>query len=136
MTRQPDRRTVLAGLGAVAAVLGGNCRRATSGSWPRMRFFEHLGLVGGFLLVAWHDLSAAHPVADRQNRLAAWFASRSEEVMIDRSTLGCFPLTVAALGRASPAFAQSRDDVRPRTAHGIRRARRPSLLLVRLLWAV
>lgn len=23
-------------------------------------FFEHLGLVGGFLLVAWHDLSAAH----------------------------------------------------------------------------
>lgn len=32
-------------------------------------FFEHLGLVGGFLLVAWHDLSAAHPVADRQNPL-------------------------------------------------------------------
>ena len=24
-------------------------------------FFEHLGLVGGFLLVAWHDLSTAHP---------------------------------------------------------------------------
>jgi uncharacterized membrane protein YphA (DoxX/SURF4 family) len=23
-------------------------------------FFEHLGLVGGFLLVAWHDLSTAH----------------------------------------------------------------------------
>ena len=25
-------------------------------------FFEHLGLVGGFLLVAWHDLSAARRV--------------------------------------------------------------------------
>ena len=36
MTRQPDRRTVLTGLGAVAAALGGNCRRATSGSWPQM----------------------------------------------------------------------------------------------------
>jgi uncharacterized membrane protein YphA (DoxX/SURF4 family) len=24
-------------------------------------FFEHFGLVGGFLLVAWHDLSTAHP---------------------------------------------------------------------------
>jgi uncharacterized membrane protein YphA (DoxX/SURF4 family) len=23
-------------------------------------FFEHLGLVGGFLLIAWHDLSTAH----------------------------------------------------------------------------
>lgn len=25
-------------------------------------FFEHLGLVGGFLLVAWHDLRQGHPV--------------------------------------------------------------------------
>lgn len=24
-------------------------------------FFEHLGLVGGFLVVAWHDLAAKHP---------------------------------------------------------------------------
>src|SRR5262249_43754520 len=30
-------------------------------------FFEHLGLVGGFLLVAWHDLSAAHASDRRQS---------------------------------------------------------------------
>src|SRR5215471_4289669 len=28
-------------------------------------FFEHLGLVGGFLLVAWHDLSSTH--ADKRS---------------------------------------------------------------------
>jgi uncharacterized membrane protein YphA (DoxX/SURF4 family) len=28
-------------------------------------FFEHLGLVGGFLLVAWHDLSVRLPTRDR-----------------------------------------------------------------------
>ena len=39
-------------------------------------FFEHLGLVGGFLLVAWHDLSAAHPVADRQNLLSGSLQGR------------------------------------------------------------
>jgi uncharacterized membrane protein YphA (DoxX/SURF4 family) len=27
-------------------------------------FFEHLGLVGGFLLVAWHDLSLLTPASD------------------------------------------------------------------------
>jgi uncharacterized membrane protein YphA (DoxX/SURF4 family) len=32
-------------------------------------FFEHLGLVGGFLLVAWHDLK--RPVASREARSLA-----------------------------------------------------------------
>jgi uncharacterized membrane protein YphA (DoxX/SURF4 family) len=30
-------------------------------------FFEHLGLVGGFLLIAWHDLSARTPIRHQEN---------------------------------------------------------------------
>ena len=30
-------------------------------------FFEHLGLAGGFLLVAWHDLSERIPTGAREN---------------------------------------------------------------------
>jgi uncharacterized membrane protein YphA (DoxX/SURF4 family) len=30
-------------------------------------FFEHLGLVGGFLLVAWHDLSVRVPLRHRED---------------------------------------------------------------------
>jgi uncharacterized membrane protein YphA (DoxX/SURF4 family) len=29
-------------------------------------FFEHLGLVGGFLLVAWQDLGAVYDLTERQ----------------------------------------------------------------------
>jgi uncharacterized membrane protein YphA (DoxX/SURF4 family) len=31
-------------------------------------FFEHLGLVGGFLLVAWQDLCAAYDLTARQRQ--------------------------------------------------------------------
>ena len=30
-------------------------------------FFEHLGLVGGFLLIAWHDLSARTAIRRQEN---------------------------------------------------------------------
>ena len=31
-------------------------------------FFEHLGLIGGLLLVAWHDLRAARASTTESNR--------------------------------------------------------------------
>jgi len=33
-------------------------------------FFEHLGLIGGFLLVAWHDLTVSErPSAEPDSRI-------------------------------------------------------------------
>ncbi len=36
-------------------------------------FFEHLGLVGGFLLVAWHDLAERIPTGARENPTLGFF---------------------------------------------------------------
>ena len=65
-------------------------------------FFEHLGLVGGFLLVAWHDIRDGYQSQQRQQ-----FAS-GENVMISRSTHALL-IAIAALFPASVAFAQTRE---------------------------
>ena len=36
-------------------------------------FFEHLGLAGGFLLVAWHDLAERAPIGARENATLGYF---------------------------------------------------------------
>lgn len=43
----------LAGFTVLAALLAERLRAANA-------FFEHRGLVGGMLLVAWHDLGGSH----------------------------------------------------------------------------
>lgn len=52
----------LAGLTVLAALLADRFRAAPQAERQRAvnAFFEHWGLVGGMLLVAWHDLGDSH----------------------------------------------------------------------------